>query len=361
MTTKKDIGGNEHEVIIMFMELETTFKHVIQRLSDMKQYSTSGSASSDELEALKIVEKTTRENQEQAFRDLPNWRKVLREFMRLTWIEAAEKCRRKEHRSFIEWMVKFEQSEEHERRATFKVLRRVLIEIGVQISRSLIEYLLITRVSAERDEIATNLQEVESIIRCLKVEENLIVIDSFLSQEDRYQERDSLNEKEKDALSVLSSLADHRPYSNQDTKGRYHKRIKIKKDDMQIEKENDVLTLLTSLSEDTKGKHEKKTDKVKKDDSQIEKENDVLHLIIIEVLRLEVGFRYPDLPVMVSNEVFLAMGEHLVDNVFEDRLNNLSAKVDGLKLSVGENDSMRKFVEQVLNVGLKEIWYKLNL
>ncbi|GMN43382.1 hypothetical protein TIFTF001_012593 [Ficus carica] len=453
MTTKKDVGSIEHEVILVLMELENTFKHVIQRLSDMKQYSNSGSASSDELEALKIIEKKTRENQEQAFRNFSKLRREyfdpqqdpkthkplsrnriqamkltkeklekilsnlqarqiyldhqeekfrkynvprrdvhrsspesfecylerLRKFMQVTWKEAAEKCRRKEHRSFIEWMVKLEQSEEHETRTTFEVLRGVLIEIGIQISHSLIEYLLIMSVSAEREEMAMSIYEVESMIRCLSVEENSIVIDSFLSVVKLFERATKLanpymaeTEKEKRSKKIKKDDARiekenniHCPFSDQDTEDKCNSKIEIKKDDSQIEKEINV-PLITSLVKDANGKHEKMTDKVKKDDSlQIEKENDLLHLIIIEVLRLEIGFRIPDLPMMVSNEVYMAMGEHLMENVFEDRMSSLSAKIDELKLlevvSVGEKDSMRKSFEQELDVGVKESWNKLDL
>ncbi|GMN43380.1 hypothetical protein TIFTF001_012594 [Ficus carica] len=442
MTKKNDIGGIEHEVIILFMQLENTFKHLAHRLSDLVRYNNSGSVGPGELEQLKLVEESTRKGQEEVSTDInklltdffdaeqgPKIRKHsrrdknqalklakerigtaysglqamqltldkveekfrmynvpkrdvhqsspepfdgflerLREFMRVTWKEAAEKCRRKEHRSFIEWMVKLEQSKERETRTTFEVLRGVLTVIGIQISWSLIDYLLIMSFSAEREEIAMSICEVKSIIRCLRVEEKSIVIDIFLSVVELFERAmklanpyldetekvkrskkikndDMQIEKENDVLLVLSCLPNHFPFSDQATDDKGENKIKIKKDDsqifkdmngkyekktdkakknnLQIEKENDVLSVLSSLpnhfpfsDQDTddkgenkieikkddsqivkyaNGKHEKKTDKVKKDNWQIEKEYDLLHLIIIEVLRLEVGFRFPGL------------------------------------------------------------------
>ncbi|EXB58322.1 hypothetical protein L484_015656 [Morus notabilis] len=378
MREKKDIGGIEREAVTLITELESSFKHVAQRLNQMKQYKDSGSVKFEDLEILKILEETTRKTQETFFAELsqllkdildclqnPKIRKAshrtytshdiksvmekikmsstglqsmlqivdkleekflkynvpkrnaidrstsgtsfdrhlerLREFMQVTWKERAEKCRRKEHRSLIEWMGKLEETEDQQKRNTFKALRVVLIDTGIKISHFLIEYLLIMSVSSKEEEISVNLFEVETTIRCLSTEENSIVINSFLS----------------------------------------------------------VVKLFNRMMR-TMMKPKTKVDMIKKDDSKIEEDNEVLHLIIIEVLRLEVGFCYPDLPMMVSNEVFLAMGQHLMDNVFEDKLNRLRAKIDGLKipelLSDGDDDSMRKRFKKVLNFGAKEIW-----
>ncbi|EXB58321.1 hypothetical protein L484_015655 [Morus notabilis] len=225
--------------------------------------------------------------------------------MLMTWKEAAKKCRGKEHGSFIEWMGKLEESEELEKRLLFEMLRTLLIDAGILISSCLIDYLLITLLSADREEMAANLCEVESMIGCLSVEENLIVINTFISM------------------------------------------VKL-------------LKRMTSMA--TKPKT--KTDMIKKRDLQIEEENKV-HLIIIEVLRLEVAFCYPDLPMTVSNEVCVAMGDHLTVHVMKGKLDILSDETDMLTESElrsdGDNDSARKSFEQVLTVGIQEIWNQLDL
>ncbi|EXB58315.1 hypothetical protein L484_015649 [Morus notabilis] len=383
MRKKKDIGGIEHEVITMIMELESYFKQVAQRLSEMKQYKDSGSLGFGELGHLNIVEEETRKAQETVCEDLSKLMKEqpdpqqnpkirnatrrmytsrdmkfamakikmsmaglqgvqetldlleerlrkynvpkldaidrskstesfdqylerLREFMQVTWKDKAEKCRRKEHRSLTGWIVKLEESEDPEKRITFDALRVVLNDIGSKISCFLIKYLLIVSVSVDKEEMTAKLFEVESMIRCLHIEENSIVVNTFVT---------------------VVKLFDR--------------------------------MMRTMMNPTTK------IDMTKKRDSQIEKENEVLHLIIIEVLRLEVGFCHPDLPMMLSNEVFMAMGQHLMDNVFVEKLDGLRAKIDGLKktefLSDGDKDSMGKTFEQALTLVVKEIWNQLDL
>ncbi|EXB58320.1 hypothetical protein L484_015654 [Morus notabilis] len=383
MRKKNDLDGLEQELVTMIMVLESSLKHILRRLSEIKKYKDSGSVPSGALEILKIVEEDARKVQEKAcgekfqlrkqqfdrqqnpemrkhsshgntynsqdmklakakienlmtelqgmhktldnseekfcmynvpkhdaidrsnFPESFNWYlERLTEFMQVTWKVKAEKCRKQEHKSLIEWMAKLAESEDERKRFTLKALRVVLIDTGMKISNFLTQYSLIVSVSADREQMAANLFEVESIIRCLSVEENSIVIDTFVS-----------------VVKLFNG------------------------------------TMRTMMNPKTK------IDTIKKSDSRIGKENEVLRLIIIEVLRLEVGYCYPDLPMMVSNEVFFAMGKHLKDNVFKDKLETLSSKIDGLKIlelvSVGDKDSTRKSLEQVLNHGVKEIWMQL--
>ncbi|PON84963.1 hypothetical protein TorRG33x02_192150 [Trema orientale] len=61
---------------------------------------------------------------------------------------------------------------------------------------------------------------------------------------------------------------------------------------------------------------------------------DLLHLIIIEGFHLEVSFCGPDMPMMVINDVFYSMARHLVDNIFEDKLNRIGAKIHGMRTAI---------------------------
>ncbi|PON41760.1 hypothetical protein PanWU01x14_287300 [Parasponia andersonii] len=84
---------------------------------------------------------------------------------------------------------------------------------------------------------------------------------------------------------------------------------------------------------------------------------DLLHLIIIEVLRLEVSFCSPYMPMMVINDVFYSMARHAVDNIFEDKLNIIGAKIHGIRTAIlsvqGEDSSEMKFFKEVMDAGVK--------
>lgn len=378
---KKDIVGLEDELVTLTSRFEILTKSTVQRINEMNKYKDSGSADMEDLETIRLAGEQLKENQqnpdgllarlmrdvinlpavgkgnsylsnqklkklkeqiesglstieavekhldesEEKFRmyNLPkrddNWAESLeqylervREFMK-SWKEAAAKFRRKEHRSFLEWMVKLSQSENDERRVTFKALKTVFGDLGIQISRFLIEYFLLMSVSADEEEIAASLFEVESIIRCLIIEEISTVISNFVSVVEFFDRTRRMA----------------KPVSDEKGKGK-SKEIEV----------------------------------IKKDDLRIEKENDLLHLIIMEILRLEVSFSHPDLPMMLIDEVFLAMGKHLIDNVFENKFNKISAKIYGLKsefLSVQQKNSMGNFFEQLLDLGIKEIWNDLDM
>ncbi|GMN43383.1 hypothetical protein TIFTF001_012591 [Ficus carica] len=384
---KKVAEGLEQELIAMVSQLAISNKNVVGRIHDMKKYENSGSIDFDDIETMRLAGEKIKEYQKNPDELLarlmteivspddgkgrPEYRKKntkfssqelkkmkeeietilettmamqrsldefeekfqrynvpkrgnksseslerylnrLREFMQSTWKEKAEKCRQKEHRSFIEWMVKLEISEDNERRTTFKALKVVLHDLGIQISKFLIDYFLLMSISTEKDEIAANLFDVESTIKCLIVEESSVVISSFIAV---------------------------------------------------VEFFDRTMRLARPLGQDAKGKGKKDSD-VKRSESQIKKENALLHLIIIEVLRLEVSFLYPDLPMMLTDEVYLAMGNHLTDNVFEDKLNKIGATINGLKsefLSDQHQSSLKSFFEQILELGVKEIWQELDL
>ncbi|PON41738.1 hypothetical protein PanWU01x14_287080, partial [Parasponia andersonii] len=93
--------------------------------------------------------------------------------------------------------------------------------------------------------------------------------------------------------------------------------------------------------------------------------DDLLHLIIIEFMHLEVSFCSPAIPMMVVNDVFYSMARHLVDNVFEDKLNRIGAKIHGLKsdfkFAQVEESSEMMFFWGVLDVGVKELWTEMEL
>ncbi|PON84943.1 hypothetical protein TorRG33x02_191950 [Trema orientale] len=238
----------------------------------------------------------------------------LREFMKITWRREAEKDREKERRSLIEWMEKIDQSNE-EAKIAFDALKTSFTQLGIKISKFFIEYFfLIMEVSDESEEIlALCLYEVKAVLKCLTVEENSnsIVINTFVKVVQFFER----------AMKLAGPLSD-------EAKGRESK------------EDPDEKKVMFFLDDETEG--------------------DLLYLIIIEVLRLEVSFCSPDIPMMVTNDVFYSMAKHLVDNVFEDKLNRIGAKIDGLKADIhliqDEDSSERKFFREVLEAGVKELW-----
>ncbi|PON85014.1 hypothetical protein TorRG33x02_192660 [Trema orientale] len=227
--------------------------------------------------------------------------KNLREFMKI-WDEEAEKGRGKGEKSVIEWLQQLGQSEQEERRDTFEEMKEVAIELGIQISHHLVEYFVLM---AERDDIALKLDDVLVMIHYLSVEENSIVIPTFLSLVELVKR--TLRESEK---SSMHSTA----YASYD-----------------------------------------------------ETEQEVLHLILREVLRLEVAFCCPDLPMMLTDNVYLSMASHLM-KVFENKLKQVNLKMNELKMessSVRDRDEDQKTrnldLKKELDTGMKEIWNSLDL
>ncbi|PON41735.1 hypothetical protein PanWU01x14_287050 [Parasponia andersonii] len=244
----------------------------------------------------------------------------LQEFMKTTWRKESEKNREKEKRSLIEWMDKVDQSNE-EAKFAFDALKTSFAELGIQISKFFIDYfLLIMAVSNKSEEIlALSLYEVEAGLECLNVEENSssIVINTFIKMVQFFER----------STKLAGPVSD-------EAKGQ-----KSKEDS--TDDEEKVMFFL---------------------DDEIK--DDLLHPIIIEVLRLEVSFCSPEMPVMVTSDVFYSMARHLVDNVFEDKFNRIGAKIHGLKTDIqfvqGEDSSEVKFFRDVLDSGVKELWTSLD-
>ncbi|PON41759.1 hypothetical protein PanWU01x14_287290 [Parasponia andersonii] len=249
---------------------------------------------------------------------LKTYQEQLQEFMKTNWRKEAEKSREKEQRSLIEWMEMFDQSNDEDKIAV-KSLKIAFSELGIRISRFFMEYFfLIMAVSNKSDEImALSLYEVKAVLKCLTVEENSksIVIKTFLSMVQLFE----------GAMNLAGSSLD-------EAKGR-----KSKADGTDEEK---VMFFLDDKIED-----------------------DLLHLIIIEVLRLEVSFCSPDMPMKVTNDVAFSMANHLLYNVFWDKLNRVGTKIDGLKSDIqfvhDEYSSEMKFFREVLDAGVEELWTEL--
>ncbi|EXB58313.1 hypothetical protein L484_015647 [Morus notabilis] len=92
-------------------------------------------------------------------------------------------------------------------------------------------------------------------------------------------------------------------------------------------------------------------------------ERDILYPIIREVLRLEVAFCCPDLPMMLTDEVFLSMGCHLV-KVFDKNLKRICLNLDklttqlSLHLRIEDRETLnadKKFLEAVVRLTWKEL------
>ena len=91
-------------------------------------------------------------------------------------------------------------------------------------------------------------------------------------------------------------------------------------------------------------------------------ENDLLGMILIEVLNLETAFNALLFPMwFTSKYVFRAVGRN-IEKSFSLKLNRISLMINKLKkeLTEGEDLKMNEFKE-VLDVGIKEIWNKLDL
>ncbi|PON41751.1 hypothetical protein PanWU01x14_287210 [Parasponia andersonii] len=112
---------------------------------------------------------------------LEEYVKTLEEFMQLNWTESAANDRARKQRSLVEWMQNMDQSDEVNKKG-FDALKAVLIEHGIRISTFVIDYLLMVMpILSGRKEILTTLYEFETILRCLALKENSIVIDTFIS------------------------------------------------------------------------------------------------------------------------------------------------------------------------------------
>ncbi|GMN43386.1 hypothetical protein TIFTF001_012582 [Ficus carica] len=216
--------------------------------------------------------------------------------------EEAKKGRGKAEKSLIEWLQLLEQSDSEERKSTFKAMRLVMVDLGMQISHFLSEAFLFMSVSANKEGIKQNLDDFMEILECLSVEDNSVIIDTFVYVMDFAPKAMRLRELQRAGM-------DH-----------VNRRFK---------------------------------------------EKGIFHLIIKEVLRFEVALCCPDLPMMLTDEVFLAMGSHLI-KVFEKKLNRFGLKMDELKTELRiyfRDEEIKKvsFLIEIMDSGIKEIWKRLKL
>ena len=233
---------------------------------------------------------------------LPKYLARLSHFMKLSWKKPAQENIKKGQRSLVEWMKWMEQTLEPNKGA-FESSLTLLINLGIQVSKLLSEYaMLVMLVFCKNDYISEALYKVECILKCLSVESNSIVIDTFVS--------------------VVQSLGE-------------------------------TLRLATVLYEDKQLK-----------ERNVQLENEIVrglpHLIIREVLRLEVDFCYPHMMIFY-NPVFVTP-IHLKNNIFKDKLSGVSDKINELKkemLSIQEDFSMKGFIHQALDVRVQEEWNKV--
>ena len=228
----------------------------------------------------------------------------LQEFMKI-WKQEAEKGRVKGDKCLIEWLQQLDQSDYKQRKTTFEAMKTVLIDLGTPISHHLTEFLSLVAVSAEWKGI---LDDVAAILGFLSVEENSIVIKGFLF----------------------------------------------------------VVKFLEKTLTESKKCSTYSGDSVYSLDSS---EQEVFRLILREVLRLEVALCCPALPMMLIDDLNLYMGSHLRE-AFGNKLKNVISEINELKMemfSVPVRDEdpeplyRLKALKGTLDVGIKEIWNKLDL
>ncbi|PON85015.1 hypothetical protein TorRG33x02_192670 [Trema orientale] len=86
----------------------------------------------------------------------------------------------------------------------------------------------------------------------------------------------------------------------------------------------------------------------------------VHHLILRELLRLEVAFCCPHLPVTLETDVFSAMGKHVTE-IFRKELNKISSKIDELKREIllpgkDDQDPTVELIRERLSVVINILW-----
>ncbi|KAM6549891.1 hypothetical protein CsatB_021567 [Cannabis sativa] len=225
--------------------------------------------------------------------------KDLQEFMTI-WSKETEKGRRKGEKSLIEWMQQLNQSQ---RKTTFEEMKKVVIDLGTHISYVISDFLFVVTVLGDRINLMNNLDYFKAMIQLLNVEKNgndSIVIKAFLC----------------------------------------------------------VIHLVEKTIR--KNKQSFIVNEVPKNDVGIEFE--VFRMILKEVLRLEVALRCPDLPMVLTDEVYLCMRTHL-RSFFEIKLRDVSFKMEALSLPVISHKERRKlsFAKETIGIGIQNIWNKLDL
>ena len=226
------------------------------------------------------------------------------EFMKI-WKQEVKMGREKGEKSLIEWLKQLGQSNQERRKIALEEMKHVVIELGIQISHSLIEYILLMAVVlSDRHVLTRKLSDVMVMIGFLSLEENSIVIKRFLSVV-KFVE---IKMKESENCSTVR--VSYVPYSM--------------------------------------------------------REIELLQLILREVLRLEVALCCPDLPMMLTDDVYLSMGSHLL-KVFEPKPEKVNDKMNELKmgkLSIRDRDQDLKacnVLKEKLDMGIKKIWNSLDL
>ena len=227
----------------------------------------------------------------------------LQEFMKV-WKQEVEKGREKGEKSLIEWLKQLGQSDQERRKSTLREMKHVVIKPGIQISQRLIEYFLLMTFSTDRNAIKRRLHDVDAMLRYLSMEKNSIIIKRFLC----------------------------------------------------------VVKFVERIMRESKKCSTDNIGEVSYDVTEVQ----VHHLILREVLRLEVAFRCPDLPMMLIDDVYKSLGSHLLQ-VFEDKLKKVDCKMNELKmelLCIRDRDDDPKtwnLLKQKLDMGIEEIWKSLDL
>ncbi|PON85013.1 hypothetical protein TorRG33x02_192650 [Trema orientale] len=227
---------------------------------------------------------------------------ALDEFMGF-WKDEVVRGRDKGIRSLIQRVQQLGQSEteQEEGKTTFEAIKAVVIELGVQISRHLIEYFLLM---PKRDAIANKIDNVSVILQYLRVNDNSSIIKSFSSVVELVKNK--MRDSGKCSMDLVANV------------------------------------------------------------SYVETEAEVHHLILGEVLRLDVALYSPHLPMMSVEDVYLSKGS-LLRKEFENTLKKVSWKMNELKTElsstgVGDEDPETwNHLKEEVKVGIEEIWNRLEL
>ena len=87
---------------------------------------------------------------------------------------------------------------------------------------------------------------------------------------------------------------------------------------------------------------------------------EIFRVILREVLRLEVALCCPDLPMTLTDDVYLCMGSHLRE-VFGNKLKVVIFEIHQLKMeNLYEDPETLNHLAGTLIMGIKEIWNKLD-
>ena len=286
----------------LMMTMKTNFRADQERLRERK--AVLADARALELSMAEFEEKFLKYNIPRRGDSMPfeEYEKRLRNFMEI-WKKEAEKGRRKGDRSLMERLQELGE----ERAFTFEEVKAVAIDLGIHISRLLDEYFWFLAAWSEMETVMRILMEVETALKCLTVEGRSIFVDGFL------------------AVVNLTKFA---------------------------------------MSLGSVRKCYKKMEKLDRRHLESE-EKDILRLILREVLRLEVAFRCPDLPMMLTDEVLLSMGYHL-RKVFERTLSRVDLKMEELlkqhrRDMEDRDEEILNHVGEILDLRINGIWKKLVL